>query len=186
PAAVVFDLLTGSATAYPDAAAGRHACVDAEPGSPCGNGRFGAGTGATVGKLQGPQLAAPGGIGTASQRLPGGGVVGALVVVNAFGNVVAEDGSLLAGVDGPPLPPPMGGNTTLAVVATDVGLSRTQAYRLAVVAHDGFAQAIRPVHTSFDGDTIFTVSTGSAEEEPLLLEMAAVEVVARAIRSAVS
>jgi len=185
PAAVVFDLGVVQAGAYPDAEAGRHACVDAEPGSPCGNGRFGAGTGATVGKLLGPERAVPGGIGTASQELPGGGVVGALAVVNAFGNVVSPDGSLLAGVEGEPVAPRMGGNTTLAVVATDVGLTKAQAQRLAVVAHDGFAHAIRPVHTSYDGDTIFAVSTGTAEQDTLTLETAAVDVVARAIRNAV-
>jgi L-aminopeptidase/D-esterase-like protein len=186
PAAVVFDLGTGSPTAFPDAGAGRHACIDAEPGSPCGSGRFGAGTGATVGKLLGPEHALPGGIGSASLELPGGGVVGALAVVNAFGNVVGEDGALLAGVDGTPVPPGMGGNTTLAVVATDVALTRDQAYRLATVAHDGFARAIRPVHTSYDGDTVFAVSTGDAEQDSLTLEIAATEVVARAIRKAVS
>ncbi len=186
PAAVVFDLLVGDAEAFPDSAAGRHACVDAEPGSPCGNGRFGAGTGATVGKLAGPEHAAPGGVGTASASLPGGGTVGALAVVNAFGNVVASDGTLLAGTLEPPATPLMGGNTTLAVLATDVTLTKTQAARLATVAHDGFAHAIRPVHTSYDGDTIFAVSTGDAEELTLVLEMAAVEVVARAVRNAVT
>lgn len=186
PAAVVFDLGTGSPTAFPDSVAGRHACVDAEPGSPCGNGRFGAGTGATVGKLLGPEQAVPGGIGSASQELPDGGVIGALAVVNAFGNVIGADGAMLAGVEGTPVPPGMGGNTTLAVVATDVALTRDQAYRLATVAHDGFARAISPVHTSYDGDTVFAVSTGEAEQDPLTLEIAAAEVVARAIRKAVS
>jgi L-aminopeptidase/D-esterase-like protein len=186
PAAVVFDLGIVLSGAHPDADAGRHACVDAEPGSLCGNGRFGAGTGATVGKLLGPEQAVPGGIGTASSALPGGGTVGALAVVNAFGNVVAADGSLLAGVEGNPVAPSMGGNTTLAVVATDVRLTKVQAQRLATVAHDGFAHAIRPVHTSYDGDTIFAVSTGTAEQDTLTLEMATVEVVARAIRNAVT
>jgi L-aminopeptidase/D-esterase-like protein len=186
PGAVVFDLGVGSATAHPGATAGQHACVDAEPGSPCGNGRYGAGTGATVGKLSGPEHAVPGGIGTASSPLPGGGVVGALAVVNAFGNVVAHDGTLLAGSGRDPVVPPSGGNTTLAVVATDVALTRTQAHRLAVVAHDGLARAIHPVHTSYDGDAVFAVSTGTAEEAPLLLEIAAVEVVAQAIRNAVT
>jgi L-aminopeptidase/D-esterase-like protein len=184
PAAVVFDL-GALAGAHPDADAGRHACVDAEPGSPCGNGRFGAGTGATVGKLLGPNLAVPSGVGTASRVLPGGGTIGALAVVNAFGNVLAADGSLLAGAEGEPTAPRMNGNTTLAVVATDVGLTKTQAHRLAIVSHDGFAQAIRPVHTSYDGDTVFAVSTGVAEEDTLVLEMAAVAVVALAIRNAV-
>lgn len=193
PAAVIYDLGTGSANARPDAAAGRHACIDAEPGSACGNGRFGAGTGATVGKLLGSAHSAPGGIGTASRRLPGGGIVGALAVVNAVGDVVDTHGRLLAGPgavegllrDGLETPPLAGTNTTLVVVATDVGLGKEQAHRLAVVSHDGLAHAIRPVHTAFDGDTVFTMSTGRAAEQPVVLEIAAVEVVARAIRNAV-
>lgn len=185
PAAVVFDLLEGSPV-RPGADAGRHACVDAEPGSPCGNGRFGAGTGATVGKLAGPEYAVPGGIGSASTPLRDGGVVGALAVVNAFGNVVAADGSLLAGTTRPLVAPALGGNTTLVVVATDLSLTKSQAARLATVAHDGLAHAIRPVHTSYDGDTVFAVSTGVAQASTLVLELAAVEVVARAIRRAVS
>lgn len=196
PAAVVYDLSVGSASARPDAAAGRHACVDAEAGSPCGRGRFGAGTGATVGKLLGPERAAPGGVGTASLPLPGGGVVAAVAVVNALGDVVGEDGRVLAGpgtvphllTEGLAGSPLAGQQTTLVVVATDVVLTRTEAHRLAVVTHDGLALSVRPVHTAYDGDTVFTLSTGSPDgyrESPLVLEAAAVEVVARAVRSAV-
>ncbi len=196
PAAVVYDLGVGSATVYPDASAGRHACLDAEPGSPCGSGAFGAGTGATVGKVRGPDRAVAGGVGSHARVLPGGGVVGALAVVNAVGDVVGADGSVLAGVgsvqqlltEGMPVPPAWGEaqNTTVVVVATDVALTRTQAHRLAVVAHDGLALAIRPVHTSFDGDAVFTLSTGERTEQPVVLETAAVEVVAAAIRAAVT
>ncbi|HET6561342.1 MAG TPA: P1 family peptidase [Marmoricola sp.] len=196
PAAVLYDLGAGSADAHPDAAAGHAACVDAEPGSPCGSGPFGAGTGATVGKLLGPEDASAGGIGSASIGLPGGGVVGAVAAVNAVGDVVAEDGTVLAGalptgvedrllVEGMPARPLPSGNTTLVVVATDVSLTRAQAHRLAVVAHDGLARAIRPVHTSLDGDAVFTVSTGEREEDQVVLETAAVRVVAEAIRRAV-
>jgi L-aminopeptidase/D-esterase-like protein len=121
-------------------------------------------------------------------------VVGALAVVNAVGDVVDADGSLLAGVgsvetllrDGMTVPPAWGENTTIAVVATDVALTRTEAHRLAVVAHDGLALAIRPVHTSFDGDAVFTLSTGEQREDPVVLETAAVEVVAAAVRAAVT
>jgi L-aminopeptidase/D-esterase-like protein len=194
PAAVIYDLGVGSATGYPDARAGRHACVDAEPGSPCGSGPFGAGTGATVGKVLGPERAVAGGVGTHATVLPGGGVVGALAVVNAVGDVVDASGSVLAGVgsvetlmrDGLPAPPAWGQNTTVAVLATDVALTRTQANRLAVVAHDGLALAIRPTHTSFDGDAVFVLSTGEQPEEPVVLETAAVEVVAAAVRAAVT
>jgi L-aminopeptidase/D-esterase-like protein len=194
PAAVVFDLANGSATARPTAGSGHEACLAAEAGGPCGSGRIGAGTGATVGKLFGSPFA--GGLGTASLALPGGGTVGAVAVVNAVGDVVAEDGSVLAGSgtvarileSGPPPPPPIGTNTTLALVATDVTLTKVQAHRLAVTAHDGLAHAIRPVHTAYDGDTVFAVSTGlreAHESSMLLLQTAASEVVARAVRNAV-
>jgi L-aminopeptidase/D-esterase-like protein len=129
----------------------------------------------------------PGGLGTASRVLPGGGTIGALAVVNAVGDVVADDGSLLAGVGAIDafLAPPAGTNTTLVVVATDVALTKAEAQRLAVVAHDGLAHAIRPVHTAYDGDTVFAVSTGQAEQDVLTLQIAAVDVVAEAIRNAV-
>jgi L-aminopeptidase/D-esterase-like protein len=197
PAAVLFDLTVGSASARPDAAAGYAACVAAEADAPCGRGSVGAGTGARLGKLFGPDEAAVGGLGTASLRLPGGGTVGAVVAVNALGDVVDTDGRVLSGrgtaarllAEGMPALPPVGGtNTTLAVVATDLALTKAQAGRLASVAHDGFARAIRPVHTSYDGDTVFAVSTGRTEAPPeqlLVLETAAAEVVASAIRSAV-
>lgn len=193
PAAVLYDLAVGRPDVRPGPEHGRAAAEAALAGAPCGSGLVGAGTGATVGKLTGDPVA--GGLGTASVALPGGGTVGALVAVNAVGDVVDEDGSLLAGPgtverllsDVPP-PPPVGSSTTLAVVATDVALTKTQAHRLAVVAHDGFAQAIRPVHTGFDGDTVFVTSTGTVEPaDPSLLALqnAAVVAVARAIRRSV-
>jgi L-aminopeptidase/D-esterase-like protein len=195
PAAVLYDLTVGSADARPGAAEGYAACLAAESGASCGRGGIGAATGATLGKLYGE--VSPGGLGTASRRLPSGGTVAAAVAVNPMGDVVAEDGRVLAGPgtaarllrDGLPELPPIGGtNTTLAVVATDVVLTKVQAARLASVAHDGFARAISPVHTSYDGDTVFAVTTARTEitaEELLVLETAAVEVVADAIRSAV-
>ncbi|WP_148574563.1 P1 family peptidase [Nocardioides caldifontis] len=198
PAAVLYDLTVGSAEARPDAAAGYAACRAAEEQRPCGSGQVGAGTGARVGKLFDPQDPAPGGLGTASLPLPGGGTVGAVVAVNALGDVVDEDGRVLSGhgtaarllAEGMPELPPVGGaNTTLALVATDLALTKAQAGRLASVAHDGFARAIRPVHTSYDGDTVFAVSTGQVETAPeqlLVLETAAAEVVARAVRAAVT
>ena len=194
PAAVVFDLTAGSAAARPDAGSGQAACLSAEEGPPCGTGRVGAGTGATVGKLFGSPF--PGGLGTASLELPGGGTVAAVAVVNAVGDVVDEDGSVLAGAGtvrrlldtGLPQAPPIGTSTTLALVATDVTLTKGQAHRLAMTAHDGLAHAIRPVHTAYDGDTVFVVSTGRRPADDtslLLLQTAAAEVVAEAIRSAV-
>jgi L-aminopeptidase/D-esterase-like protein len=195
PAAVVFDLTTGSPPGRPDGASGHDACVAAEQGEPCGAGRIGAGTGATVGKLFGSPT--PGGVGTASRTLPGGGTIAAIAVVNAVGDVVDRDGAVLAGAgtvdrllrEGVPAPPPIGTNTTLVVVATDVQLSKVQAHRLAVTAHDGLALSIRPVHTAYDGDAVFVASTGAVEGTDtslLLLQTAAVDVVATAVRSAVT
>jgi len=193
PAAVLYDLAAGRPDVRPGPAEGRAAAEAALGGRPCGSGVLGAGTGATVGKLFGEPV--PGGLGTASIALPGGGTVGALVAVNAVGDVVGDDGTLLAGAgtvarllsEVPPAPVP-GSATTLALVATDVALTKTQAHRLAVVAHDGLAQAIRPVHTSYDGDTVFATSTGSvtpADPSLLTLQAAAVTVVAQAVRRAV-
>ena len=193
PAAVLYDLAVGRADVRPGPAEGRAAAEAALSAQPCGSGLLGAGTGATVGKLFGQPV--PGGLGTASVALPGGGTVGAVVAVNAVGDVVDEDGSLLAGAgtvgrlltEVPPVPP-AGSATTLAVVATDVALTKTQAHRLAVVAHDGLAHAIRPVHTSYDGDTVFATSTGSvvaADASLLALQTAAGVAVARAVRRAV-
>lgn len=202
PAAVLYDLAVGHAEVRPDADAGRAAAEAALDGAPCGRGRVGAGTGATVGKLFGPDLMDDGGVGTASLHLPGGGVVGALAAVNAVGDVTAADGRVLAGPgtverllrdgDTPVRRPLPGTSTTLALVATDVRLTKTQAHRVAVVAHDGLARAIQPVHTSYDGDTVFVTSTASdGSPEPdagelLSLEVAAVEVLAQAIRAAVA
>ena len=196
PAAVVFDLTAGSADARPDADAGRTACTAAERGERCGSGRVGAGTGATVGKLFGPATTVPSGLGTAALTLPGGGTVAAVAVVNAVGDVVTEDGAVLAGPGtvrrilehGVPQAPPIGASTTLVVIATDVTLTKGQAHRLAMTAHDGLAHAIRPVHTAYDGDTVFAVSTGrrpAGDSSLLLLQTAAAEVVAQSIRAAV-
>lgn len=206
PAAVIYDLAYGSATARPVAEAGWAATLDAERGAPCGSGRIGAGTGATVGKLLGMERAEPGGLGTASRSLPGGGIVGAVAVVNAVGDVIDRDGSVLAGPGtvaallgeaGPlaaPLPSTLpspgvspGVNTTLVVVVTDLTLTKAQCRRLAVVAHDGLARSIEPVHTSYDGDTVFASSTGGlpAPTSTVALETVAVDVVATAVRRAV-
>jgi L-aminopeptidase/D-esterase-like protein len=141
-------------------------------------------------------------VGSASVRLPGGGVVGALAVVNAVGDVHGRDGRLLAGArrpDGQPAgawglvleegrlrPPPAGSSTTIAVVATDAALDKAGCRRLAEVAHDGLALAVRPAHTPYDGETVFTVSVGEATADPLTLGVAAAEAMWRAIERAVT
>jgi L-aminopeptidase/D-esterase-like protein len=151
-----------------------------------------------VAKLLGPGTGRPGGVGTASVRLPSGAVVGAIAVVNALGDVYARDGSLLAAPQGAPggawralleagrpQPPAAGASTTIAVVATDAGLDKAGCRRLAEVAHDGLALAVRPAHTPYDGDTIFAVSTGEAEADAVSLGVAAAEAMWMAIERAV-
>jgi len=176
PAAILFDLFEGSASAAPGPEDGYAAAEAAERGDAPLEGRVGAGTGATVGKLAGPRTTSPAGVGSAAMRLPDGSTLGALVITNAVGNVIARDGRILAGVHdaeggfvdasalllaGPPpgRVPPSGTNTTLAVVATDATLDRAQCSRLASQAHDALALAISPVHTVLDGDTVFALST---------------------------
>lgn len=206
PAAVLFDLTIGSATVRPTAEAGYAAC-QAASGGPVAEGSVGAGTGATVGKLLGPKFATKSGIGTASMKIGRGIVVGALVAVNAFGDVVdAESGRILAGTR----KPVVGGflntlermkgdvgqtilnlvNTTVGVVATNAYLTKAQATKVAQMAHDGLAMTIRPVHTMFDGDTIFALATGKATkgrkpDDASVIGAAAAQVVAQAVQRAV-
>jgi L-aminopeptidase/D-esterase-like protein len=208
PAAILFDLFVGSATAAPGPDDGYAACVAAERGDVPLEGPVGAGTGATVGKLAGPAAASQAGVGSAALRLPDGSTVGALAITNAVGNVTGRDGAILAGVRdgsggfmdaaelllaGPPLGrvPPAGTNTTLAVVATDALLDRAQCRNLAMQAQDALALAISPVHTLLDGDTVFAVSTcrGRAPEGLgglLSLGLAAVETLRTAIERSVA
>jgi L-aminopeptidase/D-esterase-like protein len=202
PAAVVFDLTTGAADVFPGAGEGYKACLGAEAAAgPPAEGAVGAGTGATVGKLLGPDRSSPGGVGTAAVRLPSGVVVGVIAVVNAVGDVHARDGSLLAGARGEDgglagawrivlgegaTAPPAGSSTTLAVVATDADLDKAQCGKLAQLAQDGLALAIRPAHTMFDGDTVFAVSTGAKQADLTSLGVAAVEAMWRAIERGVS
>ena len=178
PAAVLFDVAMGDMRIRPDAAAGYAACVAASSERP-GEGSVGAGSGAVVGKVFGMARAMKGGIGSASLTVHGV-TVGALVACNALGDVYApynaellagarsEDGktlanakvSLLAGEE--PRPMLAGSNTTIGVVATDAIITKAQAHRLAVVAHDGLARSINPVHTMSDGDSLFALGTGSS------------------------
>jgi len=178
PAAILFDLGVGDASIRPDAAAGYAACAQAT-GTPPAQGSVGAGAGATVGKLFGMARAMKGGIGTASIRL-GRITVGAIVAVNAVGDVRdPASGAVLAGARTPDgargtgatdallrgdLPPALqaGMATTIGVVATDAALTKAQARKLAQQAHDGLARTIDPVHTMWDGDTIFALSTGKS------------------------
>ncbi len=210
PAAVLFDLSIGRADIRPDAASGARA-ISAASGGPIPQGTIGAGTGATIGKAAGPAFAVKGGIGSSSERLPDGHVVGALVAVNALGDVYDDSGRVLAGarnpsghgwladalrppLDAAPTKPPFpGAQTTLAVIATDAAWSKADLKKIAQMAHDGLARAIRPVHTPFDGDTVFTLSTAHHGGTPAHGEMlslalagdAAARTLARAVTKAV-
>lgn len=201
PAAVLFDLHVGDARIRPDAAAG-HAACQAAGSAPPAQGNVGAGAGATVGKLFGAAHAMKGGIGSAAVSVDGV-TVGALIAVNALGDVVdpasgrpiagarSADGRLhgsvaraLAGER--PLSLLSGTQTTIGVIATDAPLTKAQCQRLAGAGHDGLARAIRPVHTMSDGDTLFALATGQtrALDFNVLCSMAG-EAVARACVNAV-
>lgn len=199
PTAVVYDLFMNDGQGLPDAEMGYQACQNAvDADVPQGN--VGAGAGVTVGKWGGFQTIMKGGFGLSSVEIDGV-VVGAGAVVNAVGDVVNKDGSVLAGAreaDGrwlvekdpyrrfPQLPStPVGTNTTLVVLFTNARLSKIEAHRLAQRAHDGFAIAIRPVHTTHDGDTAYALATGQVEASFDLVANVAVELVAEAIRNGV-
>lgn len=203
PAAVLFDLHLGDGRIRPDAAAGYAACEAASGARPA-EGNVGAGAGATVGKLFGPEFSMKSGIGTAAVQV-GGITVGALIACNAVGDVIDPcTGHPIAGartaqgdalrdapaavLHGEALHPMLAGsNTTVGVIATDAPLTKAQARRLAVSAHDGLARTISPVHTMSDGDTLFALATGRAGASPgmTVLAVMAAEAVARATLRAV-
>lgn len=190
PAAVIFDLGVGDPSRRPGIEEGYAACVAAS--AEVSEGRVGAGTGATVAKLWGPERGVPGGLGTWAVRV-GDLVVGALFVVNAVGEVVGEDGEVLAGPRVEPgerredlverLHP--GANTTIGVVATNAMLTKPDARELAGVALDAVDVAIRPAHTIFDGDTVFTLATCRVEASFNDVATLIAPVVTTAIRRAV-
>jgi L-aminopeptidase/D-esterase-like protein len=203
PAAVLFDLAVGDWDARPGPAQGEAACKAATTtDGPMGN--VGAGTGATVGKAGGPEHMTKGGLGWAVVEA-GPVTVGALVAVNAGGDVLDGDGTVLAGTRVPggamaairerlaagqgrealPEAVPPGGSTTLGLVATNATLTKGEVHRVAVQAHDGMARAIRPVHTSFDGDTVFALAVPRVAAAMDLVAFLAEEAVAAAIRAGV-
>ena len=198
PSAVVFDLNAGSSAVRPDALSGYRACEIASTG-PIEEGNVGAGTGTTVGKWKGFEFWMKGGIGSSSVQ-QAGLVVGALVVVNAVGDVINEDGTILAGarnsngvflgVAEPYRPLARGkvleqANTTLAVVATNAKLSKLELHRVAERMHDGIARTIVPIHTSYDGDVSFALGYGDVKADLDLVSEIAAQCTTDAIRRAV-
>jgi L-aminopeptidase/D-esterase-like protein len=205
PAAILYDLHIGRADRRPDAAMGYAAC-QAASADPVVQGSVGAGTGAMIGGGMGVPMATKGGIGSAAQDLGGGLYVAALMAVNALGDVVDETGQIMAGLRAGPGSPhfvgmlnamrmmrslpntPPDTNTVIGVVATNAKLDKAGANRVASMAQNGLAQAIRPAHTLYDGDTIFALATGEIEADMNTLNLIgayAAEVTARAIRAAV-
>jgi L-aminopeptidase/D-esterase-like protein len=207
PAAVIFDLSIGDSRVRPDAAMAYQACRHASSEA-VEEGSVGVGTGATVGKLFGQSRACKGGVGTASLKGKAEVVVGALVAVNALGDVMDErTGEILAGLrdeEGKRLVSTTGllrqgvwqerfgqpyrGNTTIGVVATNVALTREDAIKVAQMTHNGLARVISPINTTFDGDIVFSLSlgrhAGDVNHVGSLAEAAVIEAVKRAIMKA--
>lgn len=212
PAAILFDLGIGDPLVRPDASMGYAACKAATNERPA-EGNAGAGMGASVGKILGMAGAMKSGIGTASVELGAGVVVGAIIAVNALGDIIdPTTGEILAGARSVKVGPigvgqgevfadtmavmrgmagklalrfASRGNTVIGVVATNAGLSKGEANVVAKMAQDGLARVVRPAHTMLDGDTLFALSTGKKNVDVNLVGAYAAEVVAAAIVNAV-
>lgn len=187
PAAILFDLGLGSAHTRPGAREGRLACEAATTGA-FETGSVGAGTGCTVGKLHGVQWATKAGIGSASVG-DGSLVVGALVAVNAVGDVLDERGGILAGSrapEGAPVVPlALRAQTVLGVVATNADLSKAEAHLVARAGQDAIARVVTPAHTRYDGDVVFSLGTRQVAAAVDRICMLASEAIITAIRQAV-
>ena len=197
PAAILFDLAVGRSDVHPDAEMGYAACLAATDAA-VAEVNVGAGTGCSAGKALGAGRATKTGIGSAAVDLGGGLVVAALIAVNPFGDVVDETGRIVAGarrLRGPGFADTMvllrkitgklalrvAGATVIGVVATNARLDKEGANKVAQMAQDGLARAIRPAHTLFDGDTLFALATGKVRASVTLVGAYAAEVTAQAI-----
>ena len=208
PAAILFDLGLTKSTRRPDADMGYAAACAANSG-PVVEGNAGAGTGATVGKIFGLAGAMKSGLGTSGLEIGGGVIVGAIVAVNAFGDVTdPASGRIVAGARPARIGPlKLGGtgqfadtleimktlagrtilgfatrsNTVIGVVATNASFDKAQATKMAQMAQDGIARAIRPAHTMLDGDTIFALATGQKKADVSIVGAYAAEALALAI-----
>ncbi len=195
PAAIIYDLDIGRSDVRPDTQMGYQACLNASS-SEIAEGVVGAGTGASVGKILGRDQAMKSGVGGASIHIGEGVVVGALVVVNALGDVYdSQTGELVAGVRGEKTTLELmqsnafgfsaRANTVIGVVAVNADFSKVEMTRVAQMAQDGLARAVRPAHTQFDGDTIFALATGGKKADLSTVGAYAAEAVALAIVRAV-
>lgn len=199
PSAVIFDLFFAKENSFPDAEMGYLACKNAGKNGKL-EGSVGAGTGATVGKLFGVSQAMKGGIGSSCVQI-GNTIIGALAVVNSFGDVLDEDGKIVAGARTSEKSRKLcnmqrlisqgidrkieGSNTTLIVIATNAGLTKEDAARIAIMAQDGIAKTIAPSHTLFDGDIVFVLSTGNESASVNVLGCVSQELVAKSIRQGI-
>jgi len=199
--ASLFDLVVGDPKCRPDQEMGYQACHNASA-EPPEEGNVGAGTGATVGKFLGVERMMKSGLGTYALQI-GDLIVGAVVAVNSLGDVIdIETGKRLAGMlneEGTAVISTeetlyqqyadnrnvFSGNTTIGCIVTNAKLTKNQANKIASIAHNGFARAIRPVHTMADGDTIFALSVGEVEVMPDAVGALAAEVMAKSINRAV-
>lgn len=212
PSAILYDLNLGRADVRPDSAMGYRAAASASSSVPA-EGNVGVGTGASVGKMFGLSLATKSGVGTASLSIGGGVTVGALVAVNAWGDVVdPKTGGIVAGLRSGKVGPlrvggkdhfadtqammrkPLGrgllgfasrANTVIGVVATNAKLTKAGATKVAQMAQDGIARTMRPAHTMLDGDVIFALSTGSRKADVTTIGAFAAEAMVEAVLRAV-
>lgn len=202
PSAILFDLTVGSSAIRPDADMGYAAC-EAASDLPVAQGTIGAGTGCRIGAIYGNSRSTKGGIGSAAVWIDDDLVVAALVAVNAVGDVLAQDGSILAGVRAAEDSGEFSGmlnalrdlarvtnspgrdNTVIGVVATNARLTKDQVNKLAQMANSGVARTVNPAHTMYDGDTMFALAAGEIEANVSVVGAFAAEAVAQAIRNAV-
>ncbi len=201
PGAVLFDLFVGKHNVRPDKEMGYKACINASERNTA-QGNIGAGTGAAVGRIKGPEYFMKGGLGTASKKV-GDLIVGAIVAVNCFGDIIdPKTANIIAGVLNDKrehLASTMeiissaelkgkdafSSNTTIGCIAVNADFSKVESTKVAMMAHDGFARAINPIHTMTDGDTIFCLATGGVKSDPSTVGAIAADVMAEAIVNAV-
>jgi L-aminopeptidase/D-esterase-like protein len=195
--AVLFDLAIGSHTIRPDRTMGYEACINSELNA-FSNGNYGAGTGATVGKILGPSFAMKGGLGSYAVQV-GDLKIGAVVAANCLGDVIdPKTGEIIAGVldsnrktfastekimvqkfdNKANL---FNGNTTIGVVITNASLTKSEINKVASMAHNGYGRVIRPSHTMYDGDTIFSLATGKIPADVNVIGMLAANVMEMAV-----
>lgn len=199
--AVLFDLNVGDYKIRPDKKMGYEACKNSELGL-CENGNVGAGTGATVGKILGPDYSMKGGLGTFAIQ-EGDLKIGAVIAVNCLGDIVdPKTGQIIAGALSRDRKSFVNtekvmvtrysekrnlfnGNTTIGVVVTNGKFTKSEMNKIASMSHDGYARTMRPAHSMFDGDTIFTMSTGDIEADMSVVGFLAAHVVEKAIINSV-